>query len=360
VSSPDLNVLLLSRYSALQPSSQFRFYQYLPHLRRQGVDVTVATLLDVGYTRDLYANRRRRVGPILWAYWRRFRALLRGRRFDVLWLEGELWPRLPAWGEALLRRLGIPYVVDYDDAIFHRYDQHPNPLYRALLGRKIDAVMRRAALVSAANDYVADRARRAGASRVEYVPTAVDLDKYSVAPPARNPIFTIGWIGTPTSSAYLPLVQPALGEVCRNGRARLVLVGSGPVDLGSIPAEARTWSAETAVAEIQRFDVGIMPLPDNPITRGKSGLKLVQYMACGRATVASPVGINTRIIQDGKTGFLAATSHQWIDALNTLAEDEDRRRAMGEAGRRDVESQYSVQVTAPRLAALLREAAKHI
>ncbi len=354
----DIKVLLLSRYSPLQPSSRFRFYQYLPHLQQQGIDVTVAMLLDARYTRDLNADRRRRLAPILLAYGRRLRALLRSRRFDVLWLEGELWPRLPAWGEALLWRLGIPYVVDYDDAIFHRYDHHPNALYRALLGRKIDAVMRRAALVSAGNDYVGDRARRAGARRVEYLPPAVDLDRYAVAPPARNPVFTIGWIGTRTSSAYLPLVQPALADLCRNGRARLVLVGSGPVDLGSIPVEVRAWSAETEVADIQSFDVGIMPLPDNPITRGKSGLKLVQYMACGRASVASPVGVNTRIIQDGKTGFLASTSDGWIKALNALAENEDRRRAMGEAGRSDVESQYSVQVTTPRLAALLHEVAE--
>jgi glycosyltransferase involved in cell wall biosynthesis len=120
--------------------------------------------------------------------------------------------------------------------------------------------------------------------------------------------------------------------------------------------ETRSWSEETEVKEIQGFDVGIMPLPDEPWERGKCGYKIIQYMACGKPTVASPVGVNQHIIAEGVDGFLAATPVQWVQALRTLRHDHGLRGRMGKAARRKVEREYSLQVTAPRLASLLRSA----
>jgi glycosyltransferase involved in cell wall biosynthesis len=355
VQSDSLKVLLLSRFSRLGPSSRVRFYQYLPHLSRLGIDVTVSPLLDAQYTRRLFSGTRQRVDRIAVDYVRRLLELLRSRRFDLVWLEAELWPRFPAWGESLLSRLGVPYIVDYDDSVFHRYDRHPNPVFRALLSNKVDAVMRRAVLVVVGNQYLADRAQRAGACRVEHLPSVVDLDRYSVSPPADNGVVTIGWIGSPTSAGYIQQVLPALEAVRKKLQVRFLFVGSGRFRLGELPAEVREWTEDTEVEQIQRFDIGIMPLPDNPITRGKSGYKLVQYLACGRPAVASPVGVNSTILSHGVDGFLARDSEQWIDSLTRLSVDPRLRRSMGEVGRAKVETHYSVQVTAPRLAELMWE-----
>jgi len=354
-----VRVLLLSRYSRLGASSRIRSYQYLPYLEAHGFQVTVNTLFDDRYLKQLYANGRKLWGTVLRGYWGRLHCLLSARRYDLIWIEKEVFPWLPAWAETWLFRIGVPYVVDYDDAIFHKYDAHQNKLVRMLLGRKIDIVMRRAALVIVGNNYLAERARQAGARRVEILPSAVDLKRYSLRPQQRGKtVFTIGWIGTPLTAKYLRLVHSALVKVCRGHKARLLLVGSGPLHLAGVPVEIRSWSEETEVADIQNFDVGIMPLLDTPWERGKCGYKLIQCMACGKPVVASPVGINKEIVEDGINGFLASSETEWIEALNILRDNQELRQRMGEAARKKVEVQYSIQVTAPRLSELLRSVCK--
>lgn len=349
-----MNILLLSRYSRMGASSRVRSYQYLPYLRSYGFRVTVAPLLDDEYLETLYTSKRKHFSSILKGYLKRARYLLTSRHYDLLWIEKELFPWLPAWTEILLARIGVPYIVDYDDAVFHNYDLHPNKLVRVLLGRKIDTVMRQSALVIAGNDYLASRARQAGARWVEILPSVVDLERYPSMCYSTNEIFTIGWIGAPVTARYLRLIRSALAEVCQGGRGRLVLVGSGQVELDAVATEIRPWSEETEVADIQSFDVGIMPLSDEPWERGKCGYKLIQYMACSKPVVASPVGVNKQIVENGVNGFLASTIDDWVRALSVLRDNPELRKSMGKAGRRKVEAMYSVQVTAPRLVSLLK------
>src|SRR5205807_236821 len=186
--------------------------------------------------------------------------------------------------------------------------------------------MREARLVIVGNDYLAGHARRAGGRRREYLPTVIDASRYRVATAAADATYTIGWIGSPLTARYLPLVRDALAEVCRDERARVMVVGAGPVTLDSVPIEARPWSEATEVAELERFDVGIMPLPDGPWERGKCGYKLIQYMACGRPVVASPVGMSAQIVEHGVTGLLARTSADWVAALRALRDPALRAR----------------------------------
>lgn len=349
-----MKILLLSRYGHMGASSRVRFYQYLPFLEAEGISVTVANLLENDYLSDLYSGRSRQFGDIIGAYIRRLRQLLKSRRFDVVWVEYEILPWLPAWAETILYHLNIPYVVDYDDAVFHRYNMHPRALVRGLLGHKIDVIMRRAALVTVGNEYLRDYARKAGAQRVEYIPSVIDLKRYALSLKSENSVFTIGWIGTPATQNYLHLIHPALIEVCKDGTAQLVLVGSSLTKLDGVPTENRLWSEETEVAEIQRFDVGIMPMPDDAWSRGKCGYKLIQYMACAKPVVASPVGVAHRMIQDGENGFLAATTEDWVNAFTGLKEDRRLRERMGRAGRVKVEQCYTIQGTAPFLISVLK------
>lgn len=344
-----MKILLLSRYSRLGASSRIRSYQYLPYLTGKGVQVSVAPFFDTKYLIDLYASRPRGLATILRSYIRRLTFLLKSGSFDMLWIEYEILPWMPVWVERMFARLRIPYIVDFDDAIFHRYDMHSSGIVRTLLGRKIDKVMRRASLVIVGNNYLENRAKRAGAKWVEILPSVIDLERYRLKPYKEKSVFTIGWIGSPTTARYLHIVEPAIADLCRDGKTQLVLVGSGHVHLNSIPVVIRTWSEKSEVDDIQEFDVGIMPMPDNSWTRGKCGYKLIQYMACGRPVVASRVGVNPDIVEDGVNGFLAENTADWIHAFETLHNNFSLRMRMGKCGRRKVEAKYCMQITASRL-----------
>ncbi|MDI6774386.1 MAG: glycosyltransferase family 4 protein [Verrucomicrobiota bacterium] len=352
-----MRILALTRYGRVGASSRLRLMQYLPHLRAEGIKSDVAPFLGDDYLRRLYAGEKRPWGPILSAYLRRLAVLARCRRYDLLWIEYEIFPWLPPWAEQLLGHWKLPYAADYDDAVFHNYDQSPRRAARLLMGDKIDRVMKGAALVTAGNEYLAARARSAGAERVEIVPTVIDLNRYPPAPERPSHVFSIGWIGSPATARYLPTVQPALAQACAGVPARVVLVGSGPMDFGAVPTEIHEWTEAREVADVRSFDVGIMPLADNPWEKGKCSYKLIQYMACGKPVVASPVGHNMEVVQHGVNGYLAKTHDDWAQALTRLRVAPELRRRMGEAGRKRVESRYCLQVTAPRLAEWLREAA---
>lgn len=354
-----IKVLALTRYSRLGASSRLRFYQYLPYLKQCGIAVEVAALFGDDYIHDLYSGKGKRPTVVLRAYFRRIKDLLRFRHFNLVWIEKELFPFLPALGESLVNAFGIPYIVDYDDAIFHNYDLHPNKLVRFLLRNKIDNIMKQAAVVVVGNNYLGERAHRAGAKRIELIPTVVDIKRYRVIPKSGRSPFTIGWIGSPATSKYIHLIKPALSDVCKNGNAKVVLVGAGSIMLNDIPVEIKPWTEESEVDDIQTFDVGVMPLPDEPWEWGKCGYKLIQYMACGKPVVASPVGVNQEIVDHGINGFLARDVAEWVAALKQLRDNASLKQEMGYAGRRKVEEQYCIQVTVPRLVDIMRSVAKH-
>jgi len=353
-----MRILLLARYGRLGASSRVRFEQFLPHLRAAGHEVVSAPLFDDDYLTQLYGEGRRRTTAVLAAYANRLAVIRTRGRYDLVWMEKEAMPWMPASFEAWLLRGGPPLVVDYDDAVFHRYDRHPSPLIRGLLASKIDRVMAGAALVVAGNDYLAERAREAGARRVEILPTVVDLERYAAPPRAPGGPPVIGWIGTPLTAAYLERVRPALASFVDTGAARLTLIGAGEAALAGLAAERLPWREASEADDIAGFDIGIMPIPDEPFERGKCGYKLIQYMAQARPAVASPVGVNVKLIGDSGAGFLADGEAQWWDGLLRLITDAELRRAMGAKGRSLVEREYCVAVAAPRLIALLGEAAQ--
>ena len=334
-------------------------YQYFEALAAAGIEVTPAPLLagdDLG--------RRQTTGDYtfgrMWAAVQgRLRAVATRRRYDVLWIEYELIPYLPAFLERLLLGAAPPRVVEYDDAIFHRYDRHRSGWVRRLLSDKIDRFMRDAA----------DRRRRqrlprrarvraAGAREVVVIPSVVDFDRYPMTPPPAGRPPVIGWIGSPSTAASLDAIVGPLARACAGGRARVVLVGVTPgLRSWPFPCEERPWVEGREAEEIAGFDLGIMPLADDPWSRGKCGYKLVQYLACGRPAVASPVGVNPAIVIDGVTGLLADTDEAWVAALDRLIDDPALRARLGRAGRAHIESHYALQRTAPLVADVLRRAA---
>jgi glycosyltransferase involved in cell wall biosynthesis len=353
-----LNVLLLSRHGRLAASTRYRFCQYLPYLKAQGITVTEAPLLDDNYLRTLYAEGKRTAGSyFLKVYSERLRYLLKTATYDLVWIHTEALPWLPGWIEQFLLGQRTPYVAEYDDAWFHRYDQHPSLFVRQLLKNKIDRVMKQAALVVAGNEYIAARAAAAGARKIEIVPTVIDLATYPLSPQPHNERFTIGWVGSPPTARHLKSIHPALKLICQEGNAQVVAVGAGSLQLEGVNLQAKVWQEQTEVQEIQRFDVGIMPLIDSVFERGKCGFKLIQYMACARPVIASPVGVNQQLVRDGDNGFQATTTEEWLAAFRKLRDHAELRPHLGAAGRKQVESSYCLQVTAPKLTRLLYDAA---
>ena len=352
-----MRVLGLTRYANAGASSRLRSLQYGPALAAAGITVVWRPLFDDRYIRDLYERRRKSLVLVAGAYAKRIGALLTSRRSDLVWLEKESLPWLPSWLDPGLLRLGPPYVVDYDDAVFHYYDQSRSAQVRKLLGHKIDAVMRHAALVVAGNPYLAARARQAGARRVEIIPTVIDLQRYTPREETAKSGITVGWIGSPSTQKMIQGLVPVLARCLDPVTDRLVTVGARFEKPLMPNHEMRPWSEATEVEEIRRFDIGVMPLVDQPFERGKCGYKLIQYMACGVPVVASPVGVNTDIVQSGVNGFLAADDEAWGRAIRELKADAGMRRRMGAAGRALVERQYCLQVTAPRLIGLLQQVA---
>ena len=277
-----MRILALTRYQRLGSSSRVRFYQYFPFLESHGVEIINAPFFDDDYVRNLYAGHRISFSTALKAYIDRLNALGQTNDIELLWVEKEFLPWLPASVESIFNTRKIPYVVDYDDAVFHRYDRSSNPIIRNFLGRKIDSVMRKAFIVIAGNDYIAKRAREAGAPQVEILPSVVDVSQYTIKQIEADKTFKIGWIGSPVTAQYLDMVSEAISKLRQESDIRLILVGSGQKHLSpNIPTELLSWNEELERTVNQKFDVGIMPLADNPFERGKCGYKLIQYMEGG-------------------------------------------------------------------------------
>ena len=350
------DVLLLSRYERLGASSRVRSYQYLDALAAAGIEVDVCPLFNDEYVRRRHSAAGVPVGNVLAAFVRRVRDALTRRDAAVLWVEYEILPWLPYVFEHVLMAGGRPFVVDYDDAIFHKYDQHPSGVVRALLGRKIDQLMRASSVVMAGNDYLAARARSAGAARIEIVPSVIDLARYrqQVAASAGDG-FRIGWIGSPSTTPYLRSLEPVLRGLGDIPGLQVVSIGGTPWRAAGIAVENLPWAEDTEVRDMLGFDVGVMPLPDDPWARGKCGFKLIQYMGCALPVVASPVGANAQIVEHGRTGFLATTPEQWAEALRALAADPSLRNRMGTAGFERVRAHYSLDAAAPRVVAIFRD-----
>lgn len=358
-----IKVLVLTKYGRLGASSRLRSLQYLPWYEQAGLQVTAQPLLSDEFLSRRYQRGSYAVWSLLKAYARRLRILLARRQFDVVWIEKEALPWFPLWLELALLR-DVPYVLDYDDAVFHNYDQHANAWVRRLLGRRLDGLMAQATLVVGGNHYLAQRARDAGAPWVEVVPTVIDLVRYPsqpqmlAAPLVEGALPRVVWIGSPSTVRYLQLLREPLQALSARQPFVLRVIGGGVVDLPGVQVEVVPWTEATEVENISACQVGVMPLLDSLWERGKCGYKLIQYMACGLPVVASGVGINPEIVRHGENGFVADTHQDWVDALGKLLADSSLRVAMGASGRRRVENEYCIQKTGPRMAQLLRSTAE--
>lgn len=345
-------VMVLSRYDASGASSRVRFYQYRDLFDEMGWDMHFEPLMD-SHQVSRIGNRRSAIDLMRLAssYLTRIAAILRQKKFDALWIEKELLPFVPGIFEKALLSCAPPFVVDFDDAIFHNYDRSNRAVVRKLLSGKFDHLLPDAAAVTAGSAYLAEFAIKAGVSNVVRIPSTVDLTRYDVAQYPPHGVLRVGWVGSRTTSAHLDALLPALASAARSVPIELVTIGATPMSQPGLRIEQHAWSQETETALIATCHVGIMPLPDNPWERGKCAYKLIQFMACGRPVIASPVGANRDVVAP-ETGRLAASLEEWVDALVDCASNHKMWEYMGVAARQRAATLYSKQVVGPQIVRL--------
>ena len=346
-----MHILLLTKYDSLGASSRVRSLQYLPYLKKKGWRVHTSPLFSNAYINAIYNNNFKLLYAFL-GYLNRLRTIVKINSYDIVWVEKEFFPFFPAILPRFLKIMKIPYVVDYDDAIFHRYDKNKSLLVKTLFSTKINIVMRNATTVIVGNDYIKEMAVKVGCNSIVKIPTVVDLNKYPLSKKNGNSnILTIGWIGTPATSKNLELVMPALKKLNNIYNLKILTIGYKNLNgKNSKLLNILPWAEENEVELIKSFDIGIMPLLNEPFSFGKCGYKLIQYMACRLPVVASPIGANNIIVEHGKNGFLADSIDDWVSTLSILIESNKLRKSMGFEGRIKVQNHFSLNIHKSRLA----------
>jgi glycosyltransferase involved in cell wall biosynthesis len=349
----DISVLAFTKYADKAASTRQRLLLYQEYLRERGIGITWQPLLENEYLERFSRGQTSPRTKIALSYAKRLGQLLRQKNFDILWVQYELFPYLPAAFERLAFLTGKPVLCDYDDAIFHMYDSHKNKAVRWLLARKLETLLRGSSACSCGNKYLRAYAKRYCNNSV-IIPTVVDTTVFFPAKNGARRRVTVGWIGSPSTWRYVTPLSALLSHIAQSNNTNIKVVGAGSKAKKVPGIQFLEWIQEAEVSVIQTMDIGIMPLPNEPWAWGKCGYKLIQYMACGLPVVASPVGVNCEIIQHGENGFLASSEKEWAEALDVLIRNPELRSKMGSAGRAKVEAHYSLKAHAPRVEALLR------
>lgn len=349
----NVKILILTRYGRLGASSRLRSLQYLPFFEKNGIEYKVEPLISNLLLERKYKTGRYGFMSLIQAYCSRFFKFRAVKEFDLVWIEKEAFPWMPYVLEKLFLKK-TSYILDYDDAVFHNYDLHCNFLVRFFFGKKHDNLMKYSTLVTGGNSYLTHRAKEAGATWIENLPTVIELQRYQVVAESLkyNSPTKIVWIGSPTTVKYLYLLESSFIELAKKFDFELHVIG-GNCSMPGVKIKCHPWQEDTEASAIATCDIGIMPLLDSPWEKGKCGYKLIQYMACGLPVVASAIGANCDIVDDGQNGFLASSPDEWFTALSSLLGSPALRQKMGRIGRSCVENRYCLERTGPRFVELL-------
>ena len=323
------------------PSSRFRVRQFIQPLSNLGIQVTEYPLRVTKYTPVGLGHFGNAVKSFA-----RLPGLRASRASDITWLERELVPAR----STLERFAGNKQVFDVDDAIWLNGDSNFS-----------EEIARRSVGVIAGNQFLADHYKSV-AARVWVVPTSIDTERWKPLPKKENDAWIIGWIGTSSNLKYLHDIEGPLADfLTQHPGTRLRIVSDKRPSFKRIPSGSWSfayWSGDNEVRHVQEMDVGLMPLPDTEWARGKCAFKMIAYMATGIAVVVSPTGVNAEILQQANVGIPAATDNEWFDALERLYYEREYASTLGQAGRKLVESSYSVSKNAPLLAEIFQEVAQ--
>lgn len=375
-----MRVTAFAPYPSPGPSTYFRLEQYVTPLAQRGIQLEIQPFLTSADYEQLYSSGpARRLRILLDGLRRRSAALERLDTGAVVVVQREL---VPLFGSRFLTRLARArrrIVYDFDDAVYLT-GPGSDPFLGLLRSpsRRASALCRAADAVWPGNQELAAFAARVRGSghAIEVVPTVVDTHVYrpgsargrlqasvgdhpdregSAEDVDRSPP-VLGWVGSHTSLPYLDSLFPVLVELRRRVAFRLRVVCNHPPDHPppALNVEYVRWAPEHRVSALLDFDIGLYPVGDDPWTRGKCGLKAIEYGACALPVVCNPVGVLREIVRHRDTGLHAGSGRQWIEGLQRLIENPGLRRDMGVRARSWIEQRYSVDVLVERWVERLR------
>ena len=333
------------------PSQRYRLEQWEPLLRERGVEITYEPF-DEELHAFLYQPGMigKKLKLVMRGLGRRMSVVKKAKEYDLVYILREAALLGPPVFEKLIHQRHVPIVFDFDDAVFVSY-RSPSNGYLSYLkfASKTKTICRMASHVLAGNPYLAAYARQVN-DRVTVIPSTIDTEKYRPSQPIESSgPAVIGWTGSHSTIQHLDTLRGALKKLAEKESFRLRVIGTREYECSSIDVEAISWHADTEVQDLAGIDIGVMPLPDDKWSKGKCGMKALQFMALGIPTICSPVGVNTDIIQDDQNGFIAATEDEWVEKLSRLLRSAELRQRLGHAGRVTVEEKYSAITQTPRV-----------
>ena len=337
------------------PSQRFRVELFLPYLTAQGIEYKVAPFLDAATFSVLYSKAsslKKGWGVLKGFLTRLWTVLFVAPRFDYIFIHREASPLGPPLFEFLLSKIFRKKIIyDFDDAIW--IPDSPGKLLNWLKAFwKIKWICKWSFKVAGGNEYLCNYAGRYN-SNVVLIPTCVDTQyQHNRIKDQTAKTVTIGWTGSHSTLKYLDPLVPLLKSLAREFSVRVLVICNQKPSFFFEGLEFIQWSEQHEIDDLLQMNIGIMPLPADAWSEGKCGFKLIQYLSLGIPAVASPVGVNQKIIGEDYSRFLCSTEEEWRSALVALIEDANLRNEIGRKGRSRMEMHYSIQANVGRFIAL--------
>lgn len=357
-----MKVLFLTRYPVEGASSRYRVYQYLPALAGIGVDAHVSSFMNSAMYRVVFSrsNSLQKGLNTVWAVIRRILIVLTAQRYDLVVMQRELLPFGPPILEKFLRWRGVATVFDYDDALFIHKDSKHNRVASKM--RRPDKTLQIFSLVdavAAGNQYLADCASPYCKNSF-CVEVAEDTQRIPLRNFSQEKKVTVGWLGSPSTEKYLELIRPVLEALFKNRpNLEMHVIGGGDFQLENTNVKHIPWQLDTEVEHLLQFDIGLMPLPLEEWSKGKSGGKARTYMTAGVVPVCTGIGYNLELINTGHTGFLVESDEDWLRVLTMLVDSAELRENIGRAARQEVVERFSIDGQARKLKTVMNAAIAH-
>lgn len=328
------------------PGQRLKYEQYFDYFRNRGIEVEVSSFISDDFQKIIYKKGYfyLKVFYTLAGYIRRIKDIFRLKKFDGLYIFLYVTPfGFPVF-EYIFTKIQPNFIYDIDDLVFLKRKNQINPIVEKIRGRsKVPFLIKKARHVITCTPFLDEYARKF-THRTTDISSTIDTDSYVPTNPYSNSkTIVIGWSGSHSTSSYMYLLQNVLHKIKLKYDVHILVIGDSSFSYSDIPVEAIPWNKETEVKDLQRIDIGLYPLPDEKWVYGKSGLKALQYMALGIPTIATAIGANFRIIEDGISGLLVKTEEDWLEAIERLILDPELRASIGRQARNRVETLYSIK-----------------
>jgi glycosyltransferase involved in cell wall biosynthesis len=340
-------IIFLSPYPFNKaPSQRLKYEQYYSFIEAAGYELTTSSFVDETFWKIIYAKGHLflKVWYTFLGYYRRILDIFRLRKFDVVYIHLWVTPLGMPIFEWLVKLVAKKIIYDIDDLIFLGHSSDANKNSKFLKGKaKAIYLMKNADHVITCTPMLDEFVRKYNTHTTD-ISSTINTDTYFAKPHYKiNQPITLGWSGSHSTSKFLSLLKNILTDLSKELDFKLLVIGDQNFKMEGVNIQAIPWNATTEVEDLSAIDIGLYPLPDEPWVYGKSGLKALQYMALGIPTLATAIGANYRVIQDGENGFLIKDEQDWKNKILRLANDEALRIKIGQQARIEVENKFSLK-----------------